>query len=217
MIETTPILEKMHGDKEDMMNYESVNRWITQQIRRSASYLTRNNYLRILIRYCKWYGKDPDEIIDDRMEDLKSDDKRIQSRHEERLMKYFQELDEDVSRNTAITHFNSVKSFYMGNYAPLNIREPKRWTTFTDKVPTLCEFRKMVEVAESPMQKALLLFSAQSGQRGNIISSLRYGMLEDTIEGRTEVPATIHIPGGIENFKGKMINKNRKDYYFGSS
>ena len=202
-----------YGSRYEMMEYESVKRWMNKVSRNSSSPNTKKAYLNNLRRYCEWFGKNPDEMIEERKEHDMSDDKTIKMIHEDRVNEFFTEIEQDKSRNTAVSLFKCVKSFYSANHFPLKTATPKTWTTFTDKVPSLDEVHKMVEASDSPVQKALILFSAQSGQRVGVLTAMTYGMLREALEG-SESPASIHISGDIRDRKGQRVNKNRQEYTF---
>lgn len=193
--------------------YESVKRWMTRVMSRSGSEGTKRNYLYQLKKYCSKVGKNPDELVEERKDHLKSEDEMTQHRHEEMLLNLFNELDKEKSRGTALSYFKIIKSFYGANYLDLKIDTPKQWTSFTDKVPSLEDLNKMIDVTQNPMEKAVILFCAQSGQRVGVVTAMTYGMLREALNG-SESPISIHINGELANRKGTKVNKNRQDYIF---
>ena len=180
---------------------------------RSGSEGTKRNYLYVLRKYCSKVGKNPDELIEERKEHLKSDDDMIQHRHEDMLMGYFNEIDKIKSRSTALAYFKAIKSFYNASYLDLKLDTPKEWTSFTDKVPSLEDLKKMIDVAGNPLEKAVILFCAQSGQRVGIITAMKYQMVREALN-NGESPVCIHVNGDIQNNRGVKVNKNRQDYSF---
>jgi len=193
--------------------YESVRRWMTRVSSRSGSEGTRKNYLYQLNKYCESKGKNPDELIQERKEHLESKDEFVKKKHEEMLMEFFQEIDARNSRSSAVTYFKGIKSFYSANYLDLKVDTPKNWTAFTDKVPSLGDLKKMIDMAKNPLEKAVILFCAQSGQRVGVVTAMTYGMLKEGLNG-AETPVGIPINAEIQNEKGKKVNKNRKNYLF---
>ena len=151
-------MAKKNGSKHELLEYESVRLWMSKVGGKSGSTGTQKVYLRNLRHYCEWFGKNPDEMIEERKEQAKNQDESIKQRHEDKLDEFFNEIEGDKSRNTAVLRFKTVKSFYKANHYPLTNVTPRTWTTFTDKVPSLDELHKMVEASDSPVQKALLLF-----------------------------------------------------------
>ena len=173
-------MAKKNGSKHELLEYESVRLWMSKVGGKSGSTGTQKVYLRNLRHYCEWFDKNPDEMIEERKEQAKNQDESIKQRHEDKLDEFFNEIEGDKSRNTAVLRFKTVKSFYKANHYPLTNVTPRTWTTFTDKVPSLDELHKMVEASDSPVQKALLLFSAQSGQRVGIITAISNGWKKTT-------------------------------------
>ena len=202
-----------YGSRHELLEYESVKRWMNKVSRNSSSQNTQKTYLLNLRRYIEWFGKNPDEMIEERKQHDTSNDKTVKMIHEDRINEFFTEIEQEKSRNTAVSIFKVVKSFYSANHFPLKTATPRTWTTFTDKVPSLDEIHKMVEASESPVQKALILFSAQSGQRVGILTAMTYGMLKEALDG-SESPASIYISSDLRDRKGRRVNKNRREYTF---
>ena len=193
--------------------YESVRRWMTRVGSKSGSEGTKRNYLYHLNKFCEHIGKNPDELILERKEHLESRDEFVRNKHEEMLMEFFMAMDGKGARSSAVTHFKTIKSFYAANYVDLKVETPKNWTAFTDKVPSLDDLKKMIDVTRNPLEKAVLMFCAQSGQRVGVVTAMTYGMLKEGLNG-AETPIAIPINGELTNLKGKKVNKNRQDYVF---
>lgn len=199
---------------EELERYKTVKRWMTSVMTRTRSEGTRSQYIRRLNKFCDWTGKDPDELIREREKDLKSRSEKVRRRHEELLMQFFAELEaKGAARWTALSTFTAVRSFYKANYVPLEVRTPEAWEKRADRVPTLEELKRMVDACESPLQRAVILVSAQSGQRAGLISALRFGMVKEGLE-KKEVPLRVHVPAELENRSGQNVNKMRRTYDF---
>ncbi len=197
----------------NLKEYNSVKRWLTQVGSKTGSKSTQRIYLFNLNVYCKDIGKNPDEIIAERKSHLKSDDETRKRQHEEMLMDHFNKLTESKSRNSAVNSFKSIKSFYKHNYVDLKLMSPKTWVSYTDRIPSLEDLKKMIDVCETPLQKVAILFSAQSGQRSGVITAITYGMVKKQLE-NGENPIGIHVSGNLKDKKGNRINKNRQEYTF---
>ena len=196
--------------KEEIEDNESVRAWFTAVRSRSNSSGTVKNYLYALRTYCNWISALPDELIEERKVDMAKSNEKEKRRHEKRIQEYFNELNEQKSRNTAKFHVMVLKSFYKANYLPLEYETPKTWITHQDHVPTLEEAQRMYSNANTPLERALFSFLCQSGQRISIVCSMTYSMVKDGLD--KEV-FTVDIPGSLTNTKGEMTNKNRQDYY----
>lgn len=201
---------------ENIEQYTTVERWITSVLGRgTGSESTKYQYLRLFRGFCEWVGKNPDKLIEERKKELKSKDESVRRGAEELLSRYFHELEKvrGKSRNTCVLTFTAIRSFYKANYVPLVVYTPQAWVKRSDKVPTLEEVKKMVDVSETPLQRALIIFSAQSGQRLGIISSLTYGMVKDGLE-KSKSPLRVHVPAELKDAHGTIINKRRVEYNF---
>ena len=193
--------------------YRSVERWMIKVGSRSGSKATKSNYLYRLRSYCEKIGNNPDELIEERKKHLSSSDEHVKRQHEEILMKYFNGMSDNSTRSNAVGHFKTIKSFYKANYVDLKADTPRTWTTMTDRVPSIEDIKKMVDVSKSPLERAVLLFSAQSGQRVGIVTAMTYGMFREALN-NGESPIDIHVSGDIRGEGDKRINKNRLNYTF---
>jgi len=191
--------------------YKSVGKWINKVMSRTGSQSTRRSYLYYLNRFCGKVGKNPDELIAERKEHLKSSDEDVKRQHEETLLEYFNRLNETSSRNTALINLKAIRSFYKANYLELKIETPGAWAAVTDKVPSLEDISKMMEVAKSPVEKAIIIFAAQSGQRVGVVSAMTYGMIKEGLN-RGKSPICIQVSGALGDSKGEKVNKNRQAY-----
>ncbi len=193
----------------------TVKRWIAKILsRRTRSEGTAKIYLWHLKKYCEWLRKAPHEIVSEHAENLKSQDESVKRKHEELVTQYFGYLESSkgLSRNTAITAHAAIRSFYKANYVPLNLETPQSWTTRRDRVPTREEIGRLIESCESQLEKALIAFSAQSGQRVSVITSLRYWMVKDALASKG--PGLVQVPADLRDARGRLINKHRQAYFF---
>jgi len=176
-----------------MEQYDSVRRWLLDTRffgKRSES--TYNLYMVALSRFCEFVGKDPDQIIEERLEDLQSRDPRRMARYEELLMEWAKYLEDiGLTRGTVGTYCRAVKSFFKSNWVPLSVRTPKTWVTREDRRMTREDLAKMVEVGDL-RGKVLVLFLSQSGMSISDFLSLRWADIYDELEAGVE-PIHIHV------------------------
>jgi len=173
---------------EHEQKYESIRRWLLGLRTLTGSQLTVDRGLNVMIRFCSWAGKDPDALISERVHDLKEDDIRLRSRHEELLLKYFQTF---KSRGTGVGAMSYIKSFYRHNYMPLQCKIPRAWRVTSEKVPTQGEIRRMMSVS-SLRDRAVIAFLAQSGVRVSTLCRLTYGDISVDLEAG-KVPVHIKV------------------------
>jgi len=142
----------------DLNQYESFQRWMNLLKARarakgrvvdSAPPTTLRVYPYFLSLYCEVVGKDPDQLIRERVSDLKSDDEFRRHRHEEYVTKFINHLGSmGKSSNTIATAVGAVRSFYAANYVPLGrIVVPSGTRTREFRLPTPDELKKIVENA----------------------------------------------------------------------
>lgn len=190
-------LPSMQTEREELeQKYESIQRWLLALRTLTGSQLTVDRGLNVMIHFCAWTGKDPDALISERVHDLKEDDIRLRSRHEELMLKYFQTF---KSRGTGIGAMSYVKSFYRHNYVPLQCKIPRAWRVTSEKVPTQGEIRHMMSVSNL-RDRAVIAFLAQSGVRISTLCRLTYGDVSADLEAG-KVP--VHIKAMPFQAKGK--------------
>jgi site-specific recombinase XerD len=196
-------------------SYPTVKRWLSKIVsRRTRSENTVKIYLWHLNKYCEWAGKTPDQLIEEHLKNQNSESESVKRKHEEMLTQYFAYLEDTkkLARNTALVAHAVVRSFYKANYASLKVDTPESWSIRQDRVPKKAEIALMIEKAQSPLEEALIAFSAQSGQRVGIITALRYGMVKEALD--STGPGRVHVPADLRDSKGKLVNKRRQTYDF---
>jgi len=167
--------------KEDFERSEAVQYWMDSLKGRDEVGGTKYQWKLRLRKFCNWLGKTPDELIDERKSDLKSDDDRIRHRAEMDVKKYLRFLEEEgLSPNTRKTYFAAIRNFYQRNYTELKFfrRDSPTGVNVTEgsKAATTEEIRSMVEVSK-PRTKALILFLKDTGLSISDTAKLRIGDL----------------------------------------
>jgi len=149
----------------DLNSFETVQRWFrTVRMGRTGSEETIRVYSHFLSRFCDFTKKDPDKLIAERRQDIKSEDETVKRRHEELLMAFIEDLEKTrkLSRKSIVLAHGAIRSFFKANYLPLMSKTPESWVERVSKVPTREELRKMCEVSDI-RDKAIILTLAQSG------------------------------------------------------
>ena len=187
---------------ENLEVYDAVKRWHlklrTKSGRETSTQRVWDHYLNIFLE--KVAHKDPDELIAERRQHLKSDDQLIRRQHEELVTKFVSELQsQGAPSNTVKTAVAGIRSFYSANYVDLTtIETPRGISVRTVRIPTPEHLRAVCEVAD-PMTKAYVLCAKDCGM--SISDMLRlsldwesplYGSLKQQLaEGRT--PLHLHV------------------------
>jgi integrase len=180
----------------DLHDYDSVERWL-QYVSASGirSEATEKLYLYFLGRFCQFTKKDPDQLIEDRKQQLKNDDVTIKSEHEHYLAMWQEEIAtkgpnrKALARGSIVTGHNIIKSFYLANLVPLVSKSPKSWKTRESSsiVPNQEQLALILKRAKRLRDKTVIICLAQSGISLEDFNELIiYGNIKDELEGGIE-------------------------------
>jgi integrase len=186
-----------------MESFESVARWHAKLKAKSGGWATStsrvwDHYLELFCE--KVAHKNPDELIAERREHMKSDDEFIRRQHEELVTKFILELQKDgAPPNTVNTAVAGIRSFYAANYLPLTtIETPRGISVRTVRIPTPEDLRKVCEAAD-PMTKAYVLCAKDCGMAISDMLRLSldwtsplYGSLKQQLKDN-RVPLHLHV------------------------
>jgi len=199
---------------DDLLEYETVRRWIDDvSMRNTAAPSTTRLYLRGLRHYIDFLGMDPDAIIDECMNGENVNGRTQFQIHKEHLTRFFVHEKERNSHNTARGKHAIARSFYRSNDVVLPVKTPQFIPENLDRVPDKDELNTMVSVCGSALERAILLLSAQSGQRSGVISAITYGMVKHDLEG-DHIPVRVDVPGNLCDSRGQRVVKRRVSYVF---
>lgn len=168
--------------------YETVKRWINGvQADHIGSIYTERSYLRSLKRFVKWTKKNPDQLIKERKQQLKSEDQTVKRKAEETLRSFclYLEKEKGLKRSSVISYHSALKSFYRYNYVPLQLRTPKKISVHGLTPHTHEEIKKLYNVANL-RDRALLLCLAESGMSREDFVELTYGDVKEDYETEKE-------------------------------
>lgn len=173
----------------EIEDYEEFKNWV-----RGIKPSTQRQYRMVLNLYCKTSGLTPKQLIDEAEGDLKLP-RRKRSAPQKRLGKFYQYLVDEhvvergrrkgkkgISPYAARVRVGSLKSFYKENGYPLNsLRLPKAKPKGENQRLYLSpqDIRRMVEVAPSWRDKALILFGYQGAFDVKTVLKLDLGDFQD--------------------------------------
>ena len=84
---------------------------------------TKDEYRRGLQRFANWFGKTPDEILQMRRQDLKSEDTFTRKRFEREVEKFHAALKQQgTSTNSARTYCQGMRQFFRYYEVPILLR-----------------------------------------------------------------------------------------------
>jgi integrase len=220
--------------------YDSVKRWLNKLEAKSRSVdfsksSTKRAALYWLRVYCKFLKTNPDSLMADRNETLKSGSKATQRKHEELLDDFIIQLRRnDKSPNTISTATGLVRSFYKANYADLKeVTRVKIYKVRPFKVPMVEDIRKICKVAD-PYTKAWICSQKDSGlgnidllrlslntlssEFGTIKTQLKKGIVPIHLEIRRqktgEATHSFLGPNAIDTLNEYLPPKSRKSVIF---
>lgn len=148
--------------KQPVKNYSSVERWLRRLktgYRSPGGFQdssTRRGALYFLSLFCDYVEMTPDEIIDQRRRQIKSDDILEQRFFEEQVEGWgmFLRDEKEYAPASARTAVGYIQSFFKHNYSGLvNLSLPAGYPTKDVTVPRRGQLRKIVELAEHLRQR----------------------------------------------------------------
>lgn len=126
---------------------------------------TKTTFFIYIKRFCEFCDMTPDELIEDRMIDWKSDDVFTRRRHEEKLLQFAQYLRaEGYTSNTVSTAVGAIRSLYRTNYLPMTeVNIPSGRPVRKYKVPSKEELAHVIDIARVPWHGAFMMLTKDCG------------------------------------------------------
>jgi integrase len=197
-----------HISKEDYLEefrkahtkFSSVNRWKnTLKVKRYE-----DACLKALAQFCQECSMNPDELIQSRLEELKSSDFLIRAKAEDRLLAYHKELSRETP-GEAINVFRKMKSFYRANYVTLQCRDPGyQIQRDFDYIPTREEIRKMCEIVPLETRVYLVTLAECCGRPG-AVADIRWKDIKHDIT-TSLIPCQILLPHKVCLARRKYVS-----------
>jgi len=185
----------MAKKRQEYMGFESVSQWLDALATKSKE--TVKQYLDDLIYYCDWARKTPDQLKQERKQQLKSKDIDVQMTAEKLLNRYVGSgaRPQNATRRAVA----AIKSFYNCNFIPLTgrVATPKQIKEKEYRCPTVEDVRKMLEGANL-RDRAILLTLFQTGLRESSLVLLKRKHIREIFENK--VPA--HVGLRAKELKG---------------
>lgn len=204
-------------------SFPSVQRWFEKLEENSALPLSNDSstvrhYLGYLIKFCRWLGKSPDEIIKERLNDKKSDDVDIIERYD-RLVRLFSRGYK--KRGKAVAGREStvaLKSFFAKNSVPLSVKSPRKIVEKERSRLTIEEIKQLLRFCDI-REKAIILLELQTGARPKSFLLMKYGDIKMDFEsGKLPIKVSFSIfdvkgqYAPYTTFFGKDAYQALKDY-----
>lgn len=154
---------------------------------------SRDNYLTAIQWFCEFVGRDPDQIIAERKEHIRSDDEKVQRTYERKVMEFYEHLKKRMKESSAFVYAGGVRGFFSRNYLPKmifrrgDLRTPN--TKSSDYIPTMGEIKETVDAADI-RDKAIIIFDLQTGLSPIDLVNLERPEIETAIR-RGEFPCAL--------------------------
>lgn len=186
--------------------YKYVRKWMDSMTADfSGSEATRKGYLQDLDRFCAWCGIDPDSLIEERIQDFRSQDPELEDRAESRIKTYTRHLKEELKfkKNTVKRRIGAVRSFYRNAYprGRLLSKMPRGTKKSKTKSVDKSVIRRCL-ISATPHQRAAILIVYQGLFRPVTLAAIPARRFLWAIE-REEIPVNIHVES--EENKGEEI------------
>jgi len=157
---------------EDLGRFESVQVWLDELGKKTFNKVMVDSWLSYLRKFCEFTGMNPDQLIDLRINELASTDRRERG-YAKRLLNRFYNEYKERSQAGACVAFTALKSFYTANDAAVNVRTPEpavmREHTL---IPTQEQIREMADLC-GLRDRALIVFIAETGMRISEVLGLK--------------------------------------------
>ena len=188
----------------DISTQDSIKRMITSISARRGGVVsesTKTTFFFYIKRFCEFCDRTPDELIEDRKNDWKSDDIFTRRRHEEKLMEFAQHLrGAGYTSNTVSTAVGAVRSLYRTNYLPMTeVNIPAGRPVREYKVPSKEELAQVIGMAHIPWNKAFMTLTKDCGISLQDMLALKlgdgspiYGTIKQQLR-KGHVPIHLHI------------------------
>jgi len=171
-------------------SFKASKRWFnTLKFQGVGSKHTLREYSRAIYTFCQWIGKNPDQLITERKQELK--DTETEKNTEQKVTDFclMLEHERNTTKTTLVTkYFAPIKSFYKHNDLPLKLRTPKHIMRRREPHSTE-EIKKLMMIA-NVREKAIIMILKDSGMSREDVVKLTYSDIKNEIE--TEQQA-IHI------------------------
>jgi site-specific recombinase XerD len=178
--------------------------WMAEMSNRAQS--TKAKYAKNLEMFCQWLGKTPEQILEERKQDLMKADIREQRRYETQLKLFMAYLQKEKQYSIASQQvaWASIKSFFETNYLPLVTRKGDypSGESLGHRPFLKSELKQLTEMKLSLRTKSLIFFLKDSGLRIGDVARLTYGDLKKGLESQDKI-----IPIKIQTQKAKTIAK----------
>ena len=185
------IIEELNGrNREIVKKCETVKIWISKKCGSSE---TARNYIPNLMRFCKHYKTDPDEIVkkwkEVRYADWKEREKFLDE-WSEKVEDYYVSL--DLAPMSKLGKLGTIKSFFRSFKIPIDVQTNRHtYVKYHNRDIQRAELRRILDHSEL-RERVFFLMMAESGLRPATLVQLKYRDIREDFESKT-VPMKINV------------------------
>jgi len=185
------IIEELNGrNREIVEKYETVKIWVSKKCGSSE---TARNYIPNMIRFCKHYKTDPDEIVkkwkEVRYADWKEREKFLDE-WSEKVEDYYVSL--DLAPMSKLGKLGTIKSFFRSFKIPIDVQTNRHtYVKYHNRDIQRDELRRILDHSEL-RERVFFLMMAESGLRPSTLVQLKYRDIREDFESKT-VPMKINV------------------------
>lgn len=187
--------------KKPIREYESMKRSLT-----GLADSTVESYLTVMPAFCQFVGKDLDQIIAERREQLKSDDEGVVRTYERIVVRFYEHQKKQMSEGAAYRYAAStVRGFFSRNYVGLKFRRGDMRAPRTEKhdyIPTVGEVKEICDAADV-RDRAMIIMPLQTGMAPVDLVGLKHADFARALKS-DEFPQSL---GWLQR------NKSREDFH----
>ncbi|MCK4482833.1 tyrosine-type recombinase/integrase [Candidatus Bathyarchaeota archaeon] len=167
-------------------SFKAGKRWLNAiMVDQSGSRHTEREYSRAIYTFSQWIGKNPDQLIAERLQELKNTETKRNTEDKVREFILWLEKTRNITRTTMATKYHApLKSFYNYNDLPLKLRTPKH--TMRRREPhTTDEVKALMQIADA-RERAIITVLKDSGISRQDAVKLTYRDIKTEFESEEE-------------------------------
>ena len=178
----------------DLLALECVKRWLNEV----NSEVSKQSYIRDLRVFTDHAGVNPDQLLAERVQDLRSDDVVVRLRADDRLRRFFEDDKAKATKSSKAHIIAAMKSFYKANGLALALKTPNIKRVGVDRIPTREEIQRLVQASDSARDQAMCIGQAENGMRIGSWVKIEWRHIADELNPITfipkKIPMAIKIP-----------------------
>ena len=161
-------------DREALKKFKTIREWLRQvRIHGTKSKSTEKNYLGSMVRFCRYVGRDPDQLIDEAKAHVDAGEKKYA---EKLVLDFFDFVETDLgrSRGTARTIYGALRGLYRTHEILFYEKTPPEQIEEITKPPFKEDVIKVLKQCDA-RERFIITGIGQTGMRREDFATLVYG------------------------------------------